>query len=84
MSGVEVTHPDKGTEMFIYELAVDGAFRRRGVGRALVERLGAIARERSWYGMWVLTDEENANALATYRRGGGSAGRGQVVVVWTF
>ena len=23
VSGVEVTHPDKGTEMFLYELAVD-------------------------------------------------------------
>jgi hypothetical protein len=25
VSGVEVTHPDKGTEMFIYELAVEEA-----------------------------------------------------------
>jgi len=28
VSGVEVTHPDKGTEMFLYELAVDETFRR--------------------------------------------------------
>ena len=27
VSGVEVTHPDKGTEMFLYELAVDARFR---------------------------------------------------------
>jgi len=30
VSGVEVTHPDKGTEMFLYELAVDAQFQRRG------------------------------------------------------
>lgn len=30
VSGVEVTHPDKGTEMFLYELAVDDAWQGRG------------------------------------------------------
>jgi ribosomal protein S18 acetylase RimI-like enzyme len=32
VSGVEVLHPDKGVEMMLYELGVDEAFRRRGVG----------------------------------------------------
>ncbi len=36
VSGVEVTHPDKGTELFLYELAVDEAHRGRGHARALV------------------------------------------------
>ena len=34
VSGVEVTHPDKGTEMFLYELAVDTPHRHHGVGTA--------------------------------------------------
>src|SRR5512133_552428 len=51
VSGVETTHPDKGTEMFLYELGVDEAARGRGVGRTLVERLAALARERGCYGM---------------------------------
>ncbi len=38
VTGVETTHPDKGTEMFLYELAVDDAARGRGIGRALVRR----------------------------------------------
>ena len=43
VSGVETTHPDKGTEMFLYELAVDEPFRRRGIGKALVSALAEIA-----------------------------------------
>jgi len=84
VSGVEVTHPDKGTEMFLYELGVDEVHRRAGVGRALVEALAALARRRGCYGMWVLTDEENPAALDTYRSAGGTPEPGQVVLVWTF
>lgn len=84
ISGIEVTHPDKGTEMFIYELAVDEPFRRRGIASALIERLKSLARERECYGMWVLTDEGNEAALATYVGTAGSPEPGQVVVVWNF
>jgi len=84
VTGVEVTHPDKGTEMFLYELGVEEASRRKGLGGALVERLAALARERGCYGMWVLTNLENAAAVATYERSGGRAETGQVVFVWTF
>ena len=73
VSGVEVTHPDKGTEMFVYELSVEKDARRQGVGRKLVEALEAVARERECYGMWVLTDHDNEAALATYARAGGRA-----------
>jgi ribosomal protein S18 acetylase RimI-like enzyme len=84
VSGVEVTHPDKGTEMFLYELAVDEPFRRRGVGRGLVERLAAVAKEAGCYGMWVITDDDNEAARATYEGTGGVPETGQVVEVWTF
>src|SRR5688500_17224144 len=59
VSGVEMTHPDKGTEMFLYELGVDEAYRRRGIGKALVSALRDLAIERGCYGMWVLTDADN-------------------------
>ncbi len=84
VSGVEVTHPDKGTEMFLYELAVDEPFRRRGTGRALVERLATLAQEAGCYGMWVITDDDNAAARATYEGTGGEPEANQVVEVWTF
>src|ERR671927_518991 len=51
VSGVELTHPDKGTEMFLYELGVDESFRRRGIGTALVNALVALAHERGCYGV---------------------------------
>jgi aminoglycoside 3-N-acetyltransferase I len=72
VSGVELTHPDKGTEMFLYELAVDEGARNRGVGRALVSQLAELARERGCYGMWVLTDDGNPAALRAYAAAGGT------------
>ena len=82
VSGVELTHPDKGTEMFLYELGVDERWRRRGIGTALVRALAERARERGCYGMWVLTDRTNAAALATYRRAGALQEGDQVMLGW--
>jgi aminoglycoside 3-N-acetyltransferase I len=47
VSGVETTHPDKGTEMFLYELSVRDDQRRQGVGRSLVDRLAELATYRA-------------------------------------
>ena len=84
VSGVELTHPDKGTEMFLYELGVDEAHRGRGIGRGLVAALAALAREAGCYGMWVLTDDDNAAALATYQAAGGTPDTPQRMLTWTF
>ena len=85
ITGVETTHPDKGTEMFMYELGVAESHRRRGVGRALVERLATIARSAGCYGMWVATDDANPAALATYERAGASRDeQPAVILAWTF
>ena len=84
VTGVEMTHPDKGTEMFLYELGVDEPYRGRGIGRALVSALADLARERGCYGMWVLTDEDNDAALATYRGAGGVREGQQVMLAWAF
>jgi ribosomal protein S18 acetylase RimI-like enzyme len=84
VSGVELTHPDKGTELFLYELAVAEPARGRGVGTALVESLAAVARERGCYGMFVLTDEDNAAAQAAYRRAGAARESRSVMLEWDF
>ena len=82
VSGVETTHPDKGTEMFLYELGVDEPARRRGVGRALVAALAQVARERGCYGMWTGTEAGNEAALATYASAGATASPGTVILDW--
>ena len=84
VSGVETTHPDKGTEMFLYELSVHADHRQQGVGRSLVDALAELARERGCYGMWVATESDNAAALATYRAAGAAAPESCVTLAWTF
>lgn len=68
--------------MFLYELAVDEAFRGRGIGGALVEALTTLAWERGCYEVWVLTDEANAAAMATYRASGGPREPDSVMFAW--
>ena len=84
VSGVEMTHPDKGTEMFLYELGVDEPHRGRGLGRALVVALRERARDRGCSGMWVLTDAGNAAALAAYRAAGAVQREPAVMLDWQF
>jgi ribosomal protein S18 acetylase RimI-like enzyme len=84
VSGVELTHPDKGSEMFVYELGVDESARGRGVGRALVRALADLAREEGCYDMWVLADADNAAARATYARAGGREASRPVLLEWDF
>jgi ribosomal-protein-alanine N-acetyltransferase len=84
VTGVETTHPDKGTEMFLYELGVGETYQRRGIARALVGVLADTARERGCYGMWVLTERANTAAMATYRSAGGSDDGDHVMLSWSF
>jgi ribosomal protein S18 acetylase RimI-like enzyme len=84
VTGVETTHPDKGTEMFLYELSVAESARRRGTGRALVEALAALARDRGCYGMWVGTEVGNEAARRTYARAGGRETPAQLIIEWSF
>lgn len=82
ISGVETTHPDKGTEMFVYELGVVPTARLQGIATALVRALAVIARENGCYGMWVGTEPDNLAAQATYRRAGATEEAPFVLLNW--
>ncbi|MGW1489950.1 GNAT family N-acetyltransferase [Streptomyces sp. NBC_00191] len=84
VSGIEMLHPDKGTEMCLYELSVDEPYRRRGIGRALVGALREVARERGCYDLWVGVDTDNDAALATYRSAGAKDDGVFAMLTWEF
>ena len=72
VSAVEVFHPDKPMELFLNELSVVERARRHGVAMALLDALKQLAVDRGASLIWVLTDEANEAAMATYRRAGGT------------
>jgi ribosomal protein S18 acetylase RimI-like enzyme len=83
VSAVELLHPDKlKPETFLYELGVDPEFRRMGVATELVSELIRLCRDRGSGEMFVLTDEDNDAALATYRKAGGRREPDQVMFHW--
>jgi ribosomal protein S18 acetylase RimI-like enzyme len=64
--GHELVHPDGERTMLLYSLDVAEANRRRGIGKQLVDAFIQHARERGRTEVWVLTEDDNSAALATY------------------
>jgi ribosomal protein S18 acetylase RimI-like enzyme len=58
-------------QMFLYEIEVDARYRRRGIGRELVDWLLRYCRERRFDEMFVFTDPSNEAAVTLYRSTGG-------------
>lgn len=51
-------------------VTLDALVQRRGVGSALLERVAAEARSRSCRRLWLITTNDNLNALGFYQRRG--------------
>lgn len=56
------------SEMYIYDLGVAEAFRRRGVATALIGELKSIARQRGAWVIFVQADRGDEPAIALYRK----------------
>lgn len=69
--GYALRQPYRAEPQFLlYALDVREGSRRRGIGRALVERFSAEAREAGACEVWVLTDASNEAAMRLYERCG--------------
>ncbi len=53
-------------EFYVYDLAVDAGFRRRGIGRALMQHARETARAAGAWVMFVQADPQDAPAVALY------------------
>ena len=69
------------SELFIYDLAVRADWQRRGIGRALVERLLTAADPATISSIFVPADNEDIHALHFYRAVGGTP---EPVTIFTF
>ena len=81
-SAVRYIHPDKQPELWINEVGVAPPFHRRGVAKAIVARLLALAKQLGCVEAWVLTDEDNTAARALYRSAGGTETPAGVMVTF--
>lgn len=82
VTAVLLDHPDKPLTLFINELGVNEAFRRQGIGRALLDGIRAEGRARGCAITWVATEGDNHPALALYRSEKGEETRDIVMFTW--
>lgn len=70
-------------ELMIYDLAVDPAHWRQGIGRRLVASLLQQARKQAIRVAWVPVDNDDTHALDFYRSIGGQAEAATIVTFGT-
>jgi GNAT superfamily N-acetyltransferase len=69
--------------LFVEDLFVRAQFRSKGIGKALLQHMAVIARERNCFGMhWEVLDW-NATAIDFYRSLGASIGNRWLPVLLT-
>jgi ribosomal protein S18 acetylase RimI-like enzyme len=76
---------DGATSVFLYELDVDERFRRRSLGRALVDEARKLGEQAGALKMWVDTSYDNEAAKRTYAAAGGEPSTEPTLVYgWRF
>lgn len=65
-SAVEYFHPDKPPQLWINEVGVALNYRKRGIGRQLVQKLVVSGKDRGCVYAWLGTDMDNVAAQACF------------------
>jgi aminoglycoside 3-N-acetyltransferase I len=63
----------KGSEVFIYDIAVAQNFQRKGLGKKLIEALEKYCKQKNISVMFVEAHEEDTHAIDFYHSTGGKA-----------
>lgn len=81
---IEMTYPDRGTEMFLYDMRVDDEHQGRGIGHAMLDQLESLAVDTLCEAVWVVTGtgDKNAGARATFTSRGADEDRDRVRFSW--
>lgn len=66
VSAVDYVHPDKARELWINEVGVGDAFRKRGIATALMRAMLAEAKRLGCTEAWLGTERSNTAAVALY------------------
>lgn len=71
MAGFAIHHFHDSTwalspECYLEDLYLDETFRGKGLGRALIDDLIALARKKGWSRLYLHTDRDNATARKLY------------------
>jgi GNAT superfamily N-acetyltransferase len=70
--------------MFFYEIGVQAAHRRRGIGKQMIDALKAVCRASDVMKMWVPTSRSNVAATRLYATSGGVPTSDSDEVTYTF
>jgi aminoglycoside 6'-N-acetyltransferase I len=70
IAAVILHHPDAPDELYIDNLGVAPAWKRRGIGTRLLDAAVALGRAMDCDQAWVLTEPENLPALRFYEKSG--------------
>ncbi|HEV7231552.1 MAG TPA: GNAT family N-acetyltransferase, partial [Bacteroidia bacterium] len=65
----------EASEMFIYDIAIEPVFQRKGIGKMLLQSLASYCKENNIREMFVAANEEDDHALNFYHSSGGQSER---------
>ena len=73
VTAVDYVHPDKAPQLWINEIGVAPPYRRRGIGRRLLDAMLAHGRTLGCTEAWLGTEETNVAARRLYEGAGSDA-----------